>query len=105
MHPDEMLTDPPAAARVLASYRGKLAFDIGAHRGEAARVITPHFEQVVAVEPWQDNWEHLEAVEGNVVIEKVACSRYAGYVSLAVNSDHIEAGHLTRTEDVVQIGA
>lgn len=89
-------TDPSMVWDLLGSYSGALAFDIGANSGQAAAVLSPHFEQVVSFEPCLESLEALVHRDlPNVTAVGVAVSDHGGVVELDETANSIRTGQLT----------
>ena len=92
-------TDSPSAWEALEKLAqersGRLAFDIGANRGQAARLLAPCFTSVVSYEPAIESYEYLMAsVPANVRTDNVAMGRRVGTMRLGEASDAIGSGQL-----------
>lgn len=100
-------TDSPsawAALEELALSRAKdgerggrphLALDIGANVGQAAELLAPYFQRVLAYEPQPESYRHLcERPEANIEPMNWAVSRRPGTIMLAEASEAIESGQL-----------
>lgn len=65
------------------TYRGDLAFDIGANGGMVANILAANFESVIAFEPCEESFQQLRnSARPNVVPEMVAVSDFDGEVTL-----------------------
>lgn len=99
--------DPPAIDAVFRSFRGALAFDVGANVGQSAESLAPRFEQVVSCEPARESFEHLDriaATHANVTALPVAVGAESGQLTLTVQSNHIARGQLTAYRESVEDG-
>jgi FkbM family methyltransferase len=92
----EHSTDPCQIDQRLRSFRGGLAFDIGANCGQAARLMAPNFKQIVSFEPCFESWviAHEEAPP-NVTVHNLAISSSSGSIELWEQETHISRGQLT----------
>ena len=72
-----LITDPVSVWNHLQTYKGKRAFDIGAHHGETLALFAPRFSEVVAFEPLPEAYEILEQqLTPNVVTVNLAISEH-----------------------------
>jgi FkbM family methyltransferase len=77
------MSDPAEIWESFNSYRGDLAFDVGANGGAVATMLARHFEAVVAFEPCVESYVHLErTAPANVIAAMVALSDHEGEVTL-----------------------
>lgn len=89
------LSDPGVVKLRYPSFRGKLAFDIGANAGVLANVLAANFETVVACEPHEASYAQLvEASASNVKPLNVAVSDRSGCVLLDIRSTSEGLGEL-----------
>lgn len=80
----------------MSTVRGRLAFNIGANIGQAARVLAPNFRTVVALEPCKESFDILlEESAPNVLPIMAAVSAETGSVELTESADSIATGQLT----------
>lgn len=84
----EAFTDAREVNRLMVTIGGKLAFDIGANGGYVAKLLTRTFDQVVAVEPCIESFEHLvpRCPIDNLTCLNMAVSDHIGSVELGVKS-------------------
>lgn len=88
--------DMRAAWDALGSFRGELAFNIGANIGQAANVLAPNFTRVVSFEPCQESYEVLAAESArNVTAVPLAVTDHDGTVALTESAYSITTGQLT----------
>jgi len=90
--------DPPGIAHVLPSYRGELAFDVGANVGQSAETLCRRFQRVVSIEPAIESFEVLERRSRswpNVTVVHAACAAEPGEMTLSVQERHIAKGQLS----------
>lgn len=88
--------DQAGAWDVLGAATGRLAFDVGANVGQAARVLAPHFATVIAMEPCKESFDILlEESAPNVVPIMAAVSSQTGSVELTESAYSITTGQLT----------
>ena len=90
------VTDAPSYWQLISSQHGRLAFDIGANIGQAARVLAANFERVVSFEPCTESLAVLAAeAPANVWVSDLAVSASAGPVELDETEHAIATGQLT----------
>lgn len=90
------VTDSPNAWAMLDQYDGALAFDVGANIGQAAAVLSKHFERVVSFEPCEESAFVLRGEKpSNVEVWPVALSDHDGEVVLDETLNSIKTGQLT----------
>lgn len=84
----EAFTDAREVNQLMVRIAGKLAFDIGANGGYVAKLLTRTFDQVVAVEPAIESYEHLipRCPIDNLTCLNMAVSDHIGQVELGIKS-------------------
>lgn len=58
--------------------RGKLAFDVGANVGKYSKILSQHFEKVVAIEPIQSHCETIRSLASNIEVVNAIVSDSVG---------------------------
>lgn len=77
-------TDPAVIERVLDTFHGELAFDVGANGGSVARRLARHFARVVAFEPCAESFADLARdLPDRITAVPQALSDEAGTVTLS----------------------
>jgi FkbM family methyltransferase len=92
-------TDPLAVREALATYTGRVAFDVGANHGQSARLLAAHFEHVFSFEPCLESFDLLaETVPDNVTPLVYAVTSANGDLTLTETEHSIGSGQLTTGE-------
>lgn len=92
-------TDHLGAWAWLQRQRGRLALDVGANIGQAAKVLAEGFERVVAFEPCCESFDILMAeAQHNVLPINAAVTDRKGPVTLTESAQSIATGQLTTGE-------
>lgn len=80
----------------MGSVSGITAFNIGANIGQAAKVLSPNFHRVIALEPCRESYDILLIESAaNVVPLMMAASDHTGEVELTESAKAIATGQLT----------
>jgi len=90
--------DPPSILKVLQSFEGNIAYDVGANVGAAGQILSRKFEAVYSFEPATESFEHLKKksmVNNRIHPFNIAISDTDQGVELLVVKDSISQGQLT----------
>lgn len=88
--------DPPDIMRVMATFRGDTAVDVGANDGRTTETLLHNFRRVYAFEPFRNvRLERLGARQTRLYIERQALGSYPGEMLMYVRRYSIRTNQLT----------
>ncbi len=100
----DFVSDPVEVWATYETYRGGLAFDVGANGGMTSRIFAPNFERVVAFEPCVESFVALtEDCPPNVTPMPVALADRAGLLTLERTDVLVGLGELKLGDSMERI--